>query len=52
MLVAVYHILGQDRVFEDLGVNYFDERRSQRTTRRLVRRLESLGYTVSIESAA
>ncbi len=52
ILIAVYHILGRERVFEDLGVNYFDERRSQRTTRRLVRRLESLGYTVSIESAA
>jgi hypothetical protein len=52
ILVAVYYILGREQVFEDLGVNYFDERRSQRTTRRLVRRLESLGYTVSIESAA
>jgi len=52
ILVAVYYILGREQVFEDLGVNYFDERRSRRTTRRLVRRLESLGYTVSIESAA
>ncbi len=52
ILVAVYHILSRDRVFEDLGVNYSDERRSHRTTRRLVRRLESPGYRVSIESAA
>jgi hypothetical protein len=52
ILVAIYHTLGADQVFADLGVDYADQHRSKRTTRRLVRRLESLGYRVSIEAAA
>ena len=51
ILIAAYHILGGDRCFEDPGVDYIDRRRSQRTTRRLVRKLEGLGYRVSIEAA-
>jgi transposase len=51
ILIAAYHILGGDRCFEDLGVDYIDRRRSQQTTRRLVRKLEGLGYRVSIEAA-
>jgi len=51
ILIAAYHILGGDRCFEDPGVDYIDRRRSQQTTRRLVRKLEGLGYRVSIEAA-
>lgn len=52
IIVIAYHILAEQRVFEDLGVHYFDQRNEQRTTRRLVRKLESLGYRVNIEAAA
>lgn len=52
ILIAAYHILHRGGVFEDLGVEYIDHRRSQQTTRRLVRKLEGLGYRVSIEAAA
>jgi hypothetical protein len=34
---------------EDLGAHYFDERDWQATERRLVRRLEGLGFTVSLQ---
>lgn len=41
LLVAIYHI-GGDQVFADPGGGYADRQRSERTTQRLVRRLN--GY--------
>lgn len=52
ILVAIYHVLGRGQDFNDLGVGYVDQRQSQRATRRLVRKLESFGYRVTIEAAA
>ena len=50
MLQAVYHILrGTDTVHHDLGPNYFDERDRQAVIRRAMRRLETLGYRVTLE---
>jgi len=46
----VYHILrGTDTVYHDLGPNYFDERDRQAVIRRAMRRLETLGYRVTLE---
>jgi hypothetical protein len=36
----------------DLGASYFDARDRQHTSRRLVARLEQLGYCVSLTAAA
>ncbi len=52
ILIIVYHILAEQRTYEDLGVHYFDQRNQDRTTRRLVRKLESFGYHVNLEAAA
>jgi transposase len=52
ILVIVYHLLTDDTVYCDLGGNYFDERDRQAVERRLVHRLEGLGYRVSLESVA
>jgi len=50
MLRAVYHILrGTDTVYHDLGPNDFDERDRQAVIRRAMRRLETLGYRVTLE---
>jgi transposase len=51
ILVIIYHMLQQQKGYEELGGNYFDERQRQITERRLVRRLEQLGYEVSLKSA-
>ena len=51
MLVIIYHMLQQQKSYEELGGNYFDERERQATEKRLVRRLEKLGYQVVLESA-
>ncbi|MGZ3675839.1 MAG: IS110 family RNA-guided transposase [Ktedonobacterales bacterium] len=50
ILVIVYVLLtDQQDQYRDLGSQYFDERDRQAVQRRLVRRLEALGYTVSLE---
>jgi transposase len=49
ILVIIYHLLTDGRDYEDLGARYFDERDRQRVERRLVRRLEALGYAVTLE---
>jgi len=51
-LVIIYHVLDQQVSYEELGGNYFDERERQATEKRLVRRLEKLGYQVSLQPAA
>lgn len=49
ILAIIYQLLKQGGTFQDLGVSYFDHRDQQRVQRRLVSRLESLGYTVHLE---
>jgi transposase len=52
ILVIIYHVL-RDRVpYRDLGSTYFDERDRQQVERRLVRRLERLGYQVELQPRA
>jgi transposase len=52
ILVIVYHLLSEGTVYADLGVTYFDERDRQQVERRLVNRLEALGYRVTLELTA
>jgi len=48
LLVTIYFMLRDGTVFQDLGVNYFNQRDREHITRRSVRRLESLGYHVTL----
>jgi transposase len=52
ILIIAYHVLTEGTVYCDLGGNYFDERDRQAVERRLVHRLQGLGYTVSLTPAA
>ncbi len=49
ILVIVYHILTRHEPYHDLGVTYVDERDRQAVERRLVKRLQSLGYDVQLQ---
>jgi transposase len=49
LLVIVYYLLLREEGYQDLGGNYFDERDRQALQKRLVRRLENLGYHVVLE---
>jgi transposase len=51
ILVMVYHMIERGTVYDDLGGDYFDRRNQQYTQRRLVKRLEQLGYKVILEPA-
>lgn len=51
ILVIIYHLLRHGTTYQDLGDSYFDERDHQGTLRRSVRRLEGLGYKVTLEAA-
>jgi len=51
-LVIAYHLLQRSCDYEELGGDYFDKRDRQLVERRLVRRLEGLGYKVSLDPVA
>jgi transposase len=52
ILTIAYHLLNDGTEYADLGPHFFDERDEQYVTRRLVNRLESLGYSVQLERSA
>ncbi len=52
ILVIAYHLLRDGTDFHDLGPGYFDERHKDRALKRLTRRIEQLGYAVTIQPAA
>jgi transposase len=49
ILIIVYHILTTHQPYHELGATYLDQRDRQAVERRLVRRLEALGYDVSLQ---
>ena len=49
ILVIAYHLIKRQEPYRELGGDYFDQRRPEATAKRLVKRLEQLGYSVSIE---
>ena len=49
ILVIIYHILRDQSSYQDLGGNYFDERDRQAVQKRLVKRLERMGYQVELQ---
>ena len=52
ILIAAYHMLATGRPYRDLGATYLDGVDKRRTTRNLVRRLERLGYEVTLGTKA
>ena len=48
ILVIVYHLISRNEDYNDLGGNYFDQRKPEATVRRLVSRLTQLGYHVEL----
>lgn len=51
ILIIAYHILQRQQPYQDLGSNYFDERERAAIARQSVRRLEQLGFIVTLETA-
>lgn len=51
MLVICYHIIKRKEPYRELGGDYFDKRRPEATAKRLLKRLEQLGFNVTVELA-
>jgi transposase len=52
ILIIAYHILRDGTLYQELGANYYDQKNAQQVQRHLVRRLQKLGYTVTLQPAA
>jgi transposase len=52
LLVVIYHILTTGKPYVELGVDYFNQLDAGRLERHHVRRLEQLGYTVTLAPLA
>lgn len=52
ILVMSYHIIQRKEPYRELGGNYFDQRRPAVTAQRLVKRLEMLGFKVSLQQVS
>ncbi|ODG91771.1 MULTISPECIES: IS110 family transposase [Bacillaceae] len=52
MLRIAYYLLTRKEMYVDLGEDYFDKQRQESIVRHSVRRLENLGYSVSITEAS
>lgn len=48
ILVITYHLLKNQETYRELGGDYFDRRNPQIVAKRLVRRLEGLGFSVTL----
>lgn len=52
ILVIAYHLIQRKEPYRELGGNYFDNRRPEATAKRLVKRLERLGFSVALQQRA
>jgi transposase len=48
ILTAIYHMLKDGTLYQDLGPNHFDSRSKERQKNRLIKRLAHLGYVVEL----
>lgn len=52
ILVIAYYVLKRKEPYKELGANYFDNRKKDSTVKNAIKKLESLGYKVNLESIA
>jgi transposase len=52
ILTAIYHMLKDGTMYQDLGRNYFDRRSTDQQKKRLIKRLADLGYAVELTPLA
>jgi transposase len=52
ILVSAYHMLVRKQSYNELGHDYLDQRKPEATAKRLVNRLEGLGFAVTLQPKA
>jgi transposase len=50
LLIIVYHMLRDKQPYRDLGADYFDRLNPERTKRKLIRRIERLGFDIVVQT--
>lgn len=50
MLIAIYHMIRNDKPYQELGAAIFDQRSAESKTQSLVKQLESLGFAVELRT--
>jgi len=50
ILVIAYHLIQRNEPYRELGGDYFDKQKPEATAKHLVKRLERLGFQVSLQS--
>jgi transposase len=51
ILIIIYHMLSEKQTYAELGSHYIDEKEQEAIKRRAIRRLEQLGYSVTLQEA-
>jgi transposase len=51
MLIIAWHIIQDGTVYEELGANHYDRLHPDRSARRLIKRLEQIGFRVTLNKA-
>lgn len=51
MLIAIYHMIRDDRPYRELGGEVFNKRSVELKTKSLIKQLETLGYAVELRTA-
>jgi len=52
ILIIAYHLIVRKEPYRELGGDYFDNIHPERTAKRLIKRLEQLGFQVSVQEFA
>ena len=52
MLTAAYHMIATGAFYRDLGADHFDRRTKPGQIKRLIAKLQNLGYEVEVKPAA
>lgn len=52
LLTIIFHVIKDGTVYQELGAGHFDQQNKPTVTRKLVERLERLGYVVKLEPVA
>lgn len=50
MLIAIYHMIRNDKPYQELGAAIFDQRSAESKKQSLVKQLETLGYAVELRT--
>ncbi|MDP9193745.1 MAG: IS110 family transposase, partial [Acidobacteriota bacterium] len=51
MLIAIYHMIKENKPYCELGAATFDQRSAESKTKSLVAQLQNLGYAVELRTA-